>query len=297
MTDIPAGGTASPAAAARPGTLYLCATPIGNLEDITLRALRVLRTVDLIAAEDTRQTVKLLNHYEIKAPLSSYHEHNRREKGEYLVARLLQGENVALVTDAGTPGISDPGYDLVCLALARGITVVPIPGPTAFVAALIAAGLPTDRFIFEGFLPKRKTERRRALTGLQAETRTLVFYEAPHRVLKVLEDVAAVLGDRAVVLARELTKKHEEFIRGGVLEVTRRLAEAGPRGEFVIILAGAASPPAASPAVPADPVEMLQALLRQGLTKKDAVRQTAAELGRPKKEIYRAALALEDESE
>jgi len=297
MGNIPTGGAEGGIGAARPGVLYLCATPIGNLEDITLRALRVLRTADLIAAEDTRQTVKLLNHYEIKVPLCSYHEHNRREKGEYLTARLLQGENIALVSDAGTPGISDPGYELVCFALARGIPVIPIPGPTAFVSALIAAGLPTDRFVFEGFLPKRKTERCRALAGLQGEKRTLVFYEAPHRMLKVLDDIATVLGDRQVVLARELTKKHEEFIRGTVLEVARQLAAAGPRGEFVIVLAGAGNAAEGAATVPADPAGTLRALLGQGLTKKDAVRRTAKELGLPKKDVYRAALDLEGENE
>ncbi|MGI5840062.1 MAG: 16S rRNA (cytidine(1402)-2'-O)-methyltransferase [bacterium] len=291
MANISAAGADREEGAVSPGKLYLCATPIGNLEDITLRALRVLRTADLIAAEDTRQTVKLLNHYEIKAPLCSYHEHNRREKGEYLIARLLQGENVALVTDAGTPGISDPGYDLVRLALERTIPVIPIPGPTAFVAALIAAGLPTDRFVFEGFLPKRKTERRRALAGLVNESRTIIFYEAPHRILKLLADIAAVLGDRPVVLAREMTKKHEEFIRGTVLEVMHRLAATGPRGEFVVVLAGVGE----AKEEPAAPAEMLRALLGQGLTKKDAIRLAAKELGRPKKEIYRMALDLEEE--
>jgi len=219
------------------GTLYLVATPIGNLEDITLRALRILREVDLIACEDTRHTQKLLHHYEIRKALVSYHEHNERQRAPELVARLERGENVALVSDAGTPIVSDPGHRLVALAIESGIPVVPVPGASALLAALAASGFPTDEFLFVGFLPARAGERRRALERLAGEPRTLVFFEAPHRLRASLEAALGVLGDRRAVIARELTKVHEEFHRGALRELLESLPE--PRGEMTVLIAAA----------------------------------------------------------
>src|SRR5512137_2356100 len=196
------------------GTLYIVATPIGNLEDITLRALRILKEADVIAAEDTRHSQKLLSKYAIHTPLTSYHDHNKEEKAPVLVSRLMDGKNVALVSDAGTPGISDPGYFLINLAIDQKVPVVPIPGATAAIAALSISGLPTDRFVFEGFLPSRHTARIKRLEELKTEERTIIFYEAPHRIAQALDDMRTVLGDRKAVLTRELTKVHEQVIRG-----------------------------------------------------------------------------------
>jgi 16S rRNA (cytidine1402-2'-O)-methyltransferase len=230
-----------------PGTLYVVATPIGNLEDMTLRALRVLREVDLIAAEDTRRARILLDHYQIDKPLTSLYEHNEALKAPELVRRLAMGLSLALISEAGTPLISDPGYRLVQLAIAHGIAVVPIPGACAAVAALMGAGLPTDRFAFEGFLPKRPGKRRRRLEELRAEARTMVFYESPRRVGALLADMQAVWGDRRVALARELTKKFEEILRGRLSEVQALVAERPPLGEVTLVVEGAtaATPPAA----------------------------------------------------
>ena len=206
------------------GVLYIVATPIGNLEDITLRALRVLKEVDLIAAEDTRHTRHLLDHYGIKTALTSYHEHNERAKAQNLVERLLRGDNIALVSDAGTPAISDPGYRLVVAALPAGIQVTPIPGAAALAAVISASGLPSDRFVFEGFLPAKKQEKKKKLQKLQSEVRTLIFYEAPHRLKESLQDLLQVFGDREIVVAREVTKMHEEFLRGTISAVSEQIA-------------------------------------------------------------------------
>jgi len=197
-----------------PGILYIVATPIGNLEDITLRALRVLKEVDMIAAEDTRHTQILLSHHDIHTPLTSYHEHNEKTKSQELVTRLARGQNVALVSDAGTPAISDPGFRLVVRAIRAGVRIIPVPGASALTAVLSASGLPTDRFVFEGFLPARKTQRRERLQTLRDETRTLIFFEAPHRLKDTLGDIRELLGNREAVLAREVSKIHEEFLRG-----------------------------------------------------------------------------------
>ena len=220
------------------GVLYIIATPIGNLEDITLRALRILKEVDLIAAEDTRRARILLSHYDIRTPLTSYHEHNERAKAPPLVQQMRDGHNIALISDAGTPAISDPGYRLIVAAIGAGIRVIPLPGPSALAAALSASGLPTDRFTFEGFLPAKKRERRDKLRELAHDLRTLVFYEAPHRVKESLEDMLPILGDRQVVIGREISKIHEEFLRGSVGEVLAQLAGREARGEITLIVHG-----------------------------------------------------------
>ena len=221
------------------GTLYLCATPIGNLDDITLRVLMVLKECDLIAAEDTRHTRKLLSHFDIHTSLTAYHAHNEQQRGSQLVAKLKQGRSVALVSDAGLPGISDPGVELVQLALQHDIPVVPLPGASAGITALVASGLPAARFVFEGFLPAGKKNRRRRLEKLLNETRTMIIYESPHRLVSALEDSYKILGERLVAVARELTKKHEEIYRGMLSGAIDYFKEKQPLGEFTLILAGA----------------------------------------------------------
>ena len=219
------------------GSLYLVSTPIGNLEDITLRALRILKEADLIAAEDTRRTGLLLKHFGVQNRMESYHDHNKTRKAPILLNRLKQGDSVAVVSDAGTPGISDPAYYLVRRAVEASIPVVPIPGATAAVAGLTVSGLPTDRFVFEGFLPVKKGRKSR-LETLAAETRTIVLYEAPHRLLRTLSDLLEVLGDRTVAVCRELTKKFEETLRGPISEIIRVFSERRPKGEFILIIQG-----------------------------------------------------------
>ena len=270
--------------------LYVVATPIGNLEDITLRALRILKEADLIAAEDTRHSQKLLNKYDIATPLTSYHDHNKEEKAPVLVAKLLDGRTVALVSDAGTPGISDPGYFLINLAVDQKIPVVPIPGATAAIAALSISGLPTDSFVFEGFLPSKQTARHKRLEELKQEKRTLVFYEAPHRIINTIEDLTTVLGDRKAVVTRELTKIHEEAIRGSLTEVLGVLNRGSFKGEFTIIVHGATDKPADQDI---DTKEYLKNLmLHRGMTKKEAIAAAAEELGLPKKEVYKESLNI-----
>ncbi len=220
------------------GVLYIVSTPIGNLEDITLRALRMLKEVNLIAAEDTRHTRRLLAHYEIGTPTTSYFEGNQIQKGEKLVARLKAGESIALVSDAGTPTISDPGYRLLIQCIEADILIVPIPGPSACIAAASVAGLPLHNFTFEGFLSPKSGRRKRQLTELREERRTLIFYESPHRIIVFLQDVLEVFGDRQVSVARELTKKFEEVFRGKVTEAIEKFQETSPRGEFTVIIAG-----------------------------------------------------------
>lgn len=272
------------------GTLYIVATPIGNLEDITLRALRILKEADVIAAEDTRHSQKLLSKYDIHTPLTSYHDHNKEEKAPVLVSKMLDGQTVALISDAGTPGISDPGYFLINLAVDQNILVVPIPGATAAIAALSVSGLPTDSFVFEGFLPSKHTARLKRLEELKTEKRTLVFYEAPHRILATVEDILNVLGDRKAVVTRELTKVHEEAIRGSVSEVLARLNSGSTKGEFTIILHGMTDTPAEQHL---DTKEYLKNLmLHRGLSKKEAIAVAAEELGLPKKEVYKESLDI-----
>ena len=226
---------------AHKGTLYIVSTPIGNLEDITHRAVSVLSSVDLIAAEDTRKTKILLDHYRISKPMLSYFDHNERFRSAQLVEKLLSGQSVALVSDAGTPGISDPAYRVVKESIEHGIAVVPIPGPSAMLAALVVSGLPTNSFVFEGFLPLKKG-RKTKLESLKTEKRTVILYESPHRIVKTLREVLEVFGDRDVVIAREITKKFEEIVRGRLSEVFTRISSETPRGEFVIILQGSPDP-------------------------------------------------------
>jgi 16S rRNA (cytidine1402-2'-O)-methyltransferase len=267
------------------GVLYIVATPIGNLEDITLRALRVLRESDLIACEDTRQTRKLLDHAGISKPTVSYHEHNEAERAAELIAKLEAGAKIALVSDAGTPLISDPGYRLVAAAIEAGISVVPIPGACAAIAALSASGMPTDSFRFCGFLPPRSSPRRRFLEELADETCTLIFYEAPHRVLDALDDIEASMGPRRVVVAREITKIHEEFLRGTAAEVRAQLANRSViRGE-ITILVGKSEGVAIQDETPIE--DAVRALEQQGLSRMDAIKRVAKERGIPKRECYR----------
>jgi 16S rRNA (cytidine1402-2'-O)-methyltransferase len=272
------------------GTLYLVPTPIGNLGDISARCRATLEQADFIAAEDTRVSLKLLNHLALKKPLVSYYEHNKQESGPRILERLLAGESCALVTDAGSPAISDPGEDLVVLCHEAGVTVCPIPGPCAAVTALSASGLPTGRFTFEGFLSTNKKSRQEHLAGLRGETRTMIFYEAPHKLLRTLQDLAAAFGaERPVSLCRELTKLHEEIRRTTLGEAADYYAQNDPRGEFVLIVGGAA------PAKPAeltleDAVELTLERIGEGLSKKDAVRSVADETGFPKNQLYDAVL-------
>ena len=266
-----------------PGTLYLVATPIGNLEDITFRAVRVLKEADTIACEDTRQTRKLLDHFGIATRTTSYHEHNEAERAEELAARLEAGENVALVSDAGMPLVSDPGYRLVNAAVGRGIRVEPVPGPSALIAALAASGLPTDAFCFGGFLPAKSGQRRAVLEQFRGATATVVFYEAPHRLLETLEAIDSILGTRPVVVARELTKVHEEFLRGAARDIREKLAARGPvKGECTLLI-GKGEPPADE-----SPVwESVDALMRAGMSRMDAMKAVARRRGVPKREVYR----------
>jgi 16S rRNA (cytidine1402-2'-O)-methyltransferase len=270
-----------------PGTLYVVATPLGNLDDVTLRALRVLREVALIACEDTRRTAHLLRAHGIATPTTSYFEHNERWKGERILAALREGKDVALVSDAGTPAISDPGYRLVRDARAASIPVLPVPGPSAAVAALSVSGLPTDRFLFVGFLPARAAPRRRALQDLAASIETLVFYESPVRAVEALGDMLAAFGDREAFLCREATKLHEEYVRGRLSELRRSLeSRESVKGELVVIVAGAG--PAA---VTEEPVEEIYArLVTEGRTRREAVKEAARAAGLPTREVYRRVL-------
>ena len=270
-----------------PGRLYIVATPIGNLEDITYRAARVLGEADLIACEDTRQTRKLLDHYGIQKPAISYHEHNELERAPELAARMLAGATIALVSDAGMPLVSDPGYRLVRAALENGIEVVPLPGPSAILAALAASGLPTDAFHFAGFLPSKTAQRLKLLESLHDEAATLVFFEAPHRIDEALEAIAQALGNRPVVVARELTKVHEEFLRGTAAEIRAALAaREAVKGEITILVGKAMGPePDARPVE-----EAVEELMRQGVPRMDAIKQVARKRGLPKRDVYERLL-------
>jgi len=269
--------------------LYLVATPIGNLEDITLRALRVLRSVDRIACEDTRQTQKLLNHFEIRTPTVSYHMHNEGSRSEELVAALKQGGRIAVVSDAGTPGIADPGGQIAAAAIAAGIDVFPVPGANAAISGLISSGLPTERFTFHGFLPAKAGQRKTALEQLPRGEVTHLFYEAPHRIVETLADVEAVFGPaQHVVMARELTKLHEEFLRGPVSDLRAQLAtRINIRGEIVLMLAPTASEEASTDQRPSIAAEVAALIKAEGLSEKDALKRIAKERGIGKSDAYR----------
>lgn len=276
------------------GTLYLVSTPIGNLEDITFRAVNTLKSVDIIAAEDTRQSLKLLNHFDIKKPVWSYHEHNKRESGKNLINNLLEGKDIALVTDAGTPGISDPGEDIVKLAVENDIPVFAVPGAAAFVYSLVVSGLSTTRFIFEGFLPREGRERREKLEELKNEQRTIIFYEAPHRIEKTLEDFYENFGDRKLAICRELTKRHEEIIRTTLSEAVNIYKEREPKGEFVIVLEGKSQEE-----IDKEKQEQLEGIsiedhirmyMEKGMEKKEATKKVAKERGLSKSEVYKYSI-------
>jgi len=277
------------------GTLYVCPTPIGNLEDITFRVLETLKSVDLIAAEDTRHTKKLLNHFDIHTSIFSYHEHNKMKAGPVLIEKMESGQSIAIVTDAGTPGISDPGEDLIKLAIEADIKVVSQPGATAFVTALVASGLPTGKFVFEGFLDRHKKKRKEALEALKNETRTVIFYEAPHRLTQTLESILDVLGDRQMTAARELTKRYESYVRGSVSEVIAHFTEHQPRGEFVLILAGIHPDDIEQEGNPLLEMEIEDHLLHyinQGLRKKEAAAEVAKARGLNKRDVYKMTIDL-----
>lgn len=276
------------------GILYLVATPIGNLEDITYRAVRILKESDLIAAEDTRNSIKLLNHFEIKKPMTSYHEFNRFDKAEVLIDKLEQGDNIVLITDAGTPGISDPGEVLVGMCVDRGITVVPVPGAVAGINALIASGQSTRRFVFEGFLAKEKKEKQETLKRLETETRTIIIYEAPHRLIKTLQELSEALGEeRGLTICKELTKKHETFIKTTFKEALLYYAEEenAPRGEYVLVIAGKSEEEIEETKKAMWENITIEEHLRryiidEGMSKKEAVKKVSEERNLPKREVY-----------
>ena len=271
------------------GMLYLVSTPIGNLADMSERALKVLGEVDFVAAEDTRNTLRMLTHFGIGATLLSYHEHNKRERGEEIASRLLAGESCALVTDAGTPAISDPGEDLVSLCAQKGIAVTAVPGACAGITALTLSGLPTTRFCFEGFLPVKKSERRERLACLAREERTMILHEAPHKLRVTLRDLCATLGeDRRISLCRELTKLNEEVLRLTLSEAVAHYERTEPRGEYVLILEGCTEQTAAQSDAPELTVEeQVEQYMAQGMSKMDAIKRTAKERGMPKNDVYR----------
>lgn len=278
------------------GTLYLCATPIGNLEDMTYRAVRILGEVPLIAAEDTRHTRQLLTHFGLSTRLVSYHEHNKAEEGPRLIAWLLEGNDLACVSDAGLPGVADPGAKLAADAIAAGVRVVPLPGANAALSALIASGLDTTRFSFVGFLPRTKEKRRACLAEVAARRETLIFYEAPHRLEETLSALLAGLGDRPATLARELTKKFEEFRRDRLSALLASCRETPPRGEFVIVVGGAETAETDAPPVePKDAVSVAFALIADGMAKKEAIREAARRTGLSRRDVYQAVLAAEEE--
>jgi 16S rRNA (cytidine1402-2'-O)-methyltransferase len=274
------------------GTLFVVATPLGNLQDVTLRAIDVLKRVALVACEDTRRTATLLRAYDVSTPTTSYFEHNERWKGDQILDALRQGHDVALVSDAGTPGISDPGYRLVRDARAEGLPVVPVPGPSAVAAALSVSGLPTDRFLFVGFLPAKAGARRRDLEALARGRETLVFYESPQRVVASLGDMIEALGDREAFLLREATKVHEECVRGTLGALRARLAEREVvKGEIVLVVAGAPAEAASGES----PEDLFDRLTAEGLTRRDAVKETARRLDLPTRDVYRRTLRTNDE--
>ena len=274
-----------------PGKLYVVGTPIGNLSDFSPRAVETLQEVDFIAAEDTRVTVKLLNHFQIKKPMISYHEHNLREKGEYLIDKILHGENCAIVSDAGMPCISDPGEDLVRLAALHNIETIVIPGPSAVISALCLSGLSTSRFAFEGFLSTNKNSRMEHLNQVKNDTHTLIFYEAPHKLLNTLQDLEACLGNRNIAIAHELTKVHQEVIRTTLSEAVARYTDTTPKGEFVLVIEGAKEPEKTVFTLE-EAIAFAQQLIADGAKPSDAAKEAAKETGWKKGDIYKGVLLL-----
>lgn len=276
------------------GKLYLCATPIGNLEDITFRVLRTLKEVDLIAAEDTRNSIKLLNHFEIKTPMTSYHEYNKIEKAYQLVDKMREGKNIALITDAGTPGISDPGEDLVRICYEEGIEVTSLPGPAACITALTMSGLPTRRFAFEAFLPREKKERALVLEQLKNETRTIILYEAPHHLVKTLEELQSALGNRKIAVCRELTKRYEEKTLSTIEDMLNFYKENEPRGEYVLVLEGKSFEEIAEEEKKSWEAMTLEEHMavyeNQGIDRKEAMKLVAKDRGISKRDVYQALL-------
>jgi 16S rRNA (cytidine1402-2'-O)-methyltransferase len=279
-----------------PGKIYLVATPIGNLSDITFRAIETLKEVDFIAAEDTRQTLKLLNHFNIKKPLLSYHEHNKKESGEKIINEVLEGKSAAVVTDAGTPGVSDPGSDLVKLCIQNGIEVYSIPGAAAFLYALIVSGIDTSKFVFEGFLPKKTGERKLRYEKLKDEDRTIIFYESPHRIKKTLDEFVEVFGDRPCAICRELTKIHEEVLRVTLKEAVEIYKEREPKGEFVIVLCGKSKEEMVKEKQESFEEitieEHIKKYMKEGLTKKEAVKKVSEDRAIPKSEVYKYSIDI-----
>ncbi len=283
------------------GRLYLCATPIGNMEDITFRAIRTLNEVDLIAAEDTRHSIKLLNHYDIKTPMTSYHEHNKIEKARQLIRQLSEGKNIALITDAGTPGISDPGEELVRQAYEAGIEVTALPGATALITALILSGLKTRRFCFEAFLPTDKKEKAQILEELKQETRTIILYEAPHRLIKTLKELEEALGNRKLTLVKELTKRHETVWQTCLSEAVTALEAQEPKGEYVLVLEGRSSSELLAERMDqwgtVSLLEHMKLYMMKGMDKKEAMRAVAKDRGISRRDIYQQLIREENGSE
>lgn len=271
------------------GKLYICPTPIGNLEDITIRTLRILEEVDLIAAEDTRHSLRLLNHYEIKKPLTSYHEHNEREKGQELIYKLLNGTNIAQISDAGMPGISDPGETLIGLAIKNDIEVITLPGATALITALVSSGLNTRRFTFEGFLSSKKKERVDRLKFLEEEENTLIIYESPHRLKATLKDMLDTLGNRSIAVVRELTKVYEEILRSDIIDSINHFDEVAPKGEFVLVVEGKNEEVIGSNI---DIEAELNRFIQEGYTKKASVKIVSEKYDLPKNKVYKKSLEI-----
>ncbi|WIF96157.1 16S rRNA (cytidine(1402)-2'-O)-methyltransferase [Caminicella sporogenes] len=275
------------------GKLYICPTPIGNLEDITIRTLNILKKVDLIAAEDTRHTIKLLNHYDIKKPLVSYHEHNKDKRGQELIEKLKEGQNIALVSDAGMPGISDPGEDLVKLCIENNISLEVLPGASAIITALVISGLSTKKFAFEGFLDRNKKKRRERFKEIKKDDRTLVFYESPHRLLECLNDMMDILGDRQIVIARELTKKYEEVLRGSISEIIEHFKAKEPKGEFVVLIEGNDDTESSNDAWEKISIkEHIILYINKGMKKKEAIKKVAEDRKIPKREVYKYSVDI-----
>ena len=276
-----------------PGKLYICGTPIGNLDDITYRAVEIFKQVDMIAAEDTRRTGKLLHHLSLEKPLISYHEHNEKKRAKELLDKLKEGKDLALTSDAGMPGISDPGLEITKLAVDANIEVIPVPGPTAAISALVVSGLPTDSFVFEGFIPRKGKERKLSLKRIQREERTLILYESPYRLKDTLQDLKPLMEERQVVVARELTKVHEEKIYGSCAEVLEQLEDRAVKGEIVVVIEGRSVVEESQGWEELSIVEHVELLMKNGYTKKKAIKEVARLRDLPKSDVYQEAIVID----